>query len=210
MRDKNQHNPKELQQDISHFVKQRLPRKILDFRNQIVNDPNFLKELSSFRFSSLKSENLLALAFLSWELPEELGVLIRLDLEPYMKIMNKKDKIFFKIFLLDYSLSLVLISRSKRWHSRDFYGNFLKKGLESLALLRVRKRNSKVKRPKRKRGYHDHGSRRPDSKWLPSFDWSFTLEQNQKESEEIYLDQLFHRIIRILRNDCSSEKGMDI
>jgi len=54
------------------------------------------------------------------------------------------------------------------------------------------------KKALRKRGYNDHGSKRPDDKWLPKFDWSFTEAQNEKERKETYQDKVYHRILRIL------------
>jgi beta-galactosidase beta subunit len=43
------------------------------------------------------------------------------------------------------------------------------------------KKSTKVVRPQRRRGYNDKGSLRPTEKWLESFDYSFTEEQNNKE-----------------------------
>lgn len=46
----------------------------------------------------------------------------------------------------------------------------------------------RVKKSKLKRGYHDHGSRRPGHKWLETADWSFTELQNviEKERQVVY------------------------
>jgi len=50
----------------------------------------------------------------------------------------------------------------------------------------VKKRNPKVNRPQRKRGYHDHGTLRPQHKWLPRSDWSLTDLQNYLEESIDY------------------------
>lgn len=56
--------------------------------------------------------------------------------------------------------------------TRELFGNYLRTLEDSFnrIILRDRRRN-KVKKPKRKRGYNDHGSRRPEHKWLPSEIW---------------------------------------
>lgn len=201
MRDKNQLNPKDLQESIKFFVEKGTPERIKVLRNQIVDDPNFLKDFQNHLYlPRFKTQSLLSLAFLSWYIPEEIGVLLRLELLEYEKIMNKKDKILLRIFLSSSSDSFTFIENSSRWHSRDFFGNFLKSGLEDLKRIRIKAKSRKVKKSQRKRGYHDHGSRRPDSKWLPSFDFTFTQKQNQKEKDETHLDNLTNRVQRILRN----------
>lgn len=201
MRDKNQLNPKDLQESIKFFIEKRIPERIKVLRNQIVDDPNFLQDFQNRLYlPKFKSQSLLSLAFLSWYIPEEIGVLLRLELQEYEKIMNKKDKILLRIFLSSYNDSFTFITNSGRWHSRDFFGNFLKIGLEDLGRVRIKGKSRKVRKAQRKRGYHDHGSRRPDSKWLPSFDFTFTQKQNQKEKDEHHLDNLTNRVQRILRN----------
>jgi len=201
MRDKNLTSPIQFSQDVENYILRKVPRRILDLSCQIVDNPNFLEVFENgFRFKSRKSEELLALTFLSWYLPETIGILLRFDLENYRKLFNDKDLILFRIFSYSLEVSLVFLFNSKRWHSRDFYGNFLVKGLEALEFLKPRfKKRTSIKKALRKRGYNDHGSRRPDSRWLPSYDWSFTNAQNEKERKETYQDKVYHRVLRILR-----------
>ena len=52
--------------------------------------------------------------------------------------------------------------------SEELFGNLLPVAIKRISRLQIQKRYPKVKRPQRKRGYNDHGSRRDDSKWLPS------------------------------------------
>jgi hypothetical protein len=207
MRDKNQLNPKDLQESIKLYVERKIPERIKVLRNQIVDDPNFLLDFQNRLFlPKFKTQSLLSLAFLSWYIPEEIGVLLRLELQEYEKIMNKKDKILLRIFLSSYIDSITFIEESDRWHSRDFFGNFLKSGLEDLCRVKFKGKSRKVRKSQRKRGYHDHGSRRPDSKWLPSFDFTFTQKQNQKEKDENHLDNLTNRVQRILRRISMEKK----
>lgn len=58
--------------------------------------------------------------------------------------------------------------------THDFFGNFLPEMERAIRSLRVRTIHSSVmkdtrpiKKPQRKRGYHDKGSRRDPSQWLP-------------------------------------------
>jgi hypothetical protein len=201
MRDKNLTSPIQFSQDVRDFILRRIPSNILDLRARIVDNPNFLEAFENgLRLKSRESEELLAITFLSWYLPETIGFLLRFELENYMKLFNDKDKLLFRIFSSSREESLIFLFHTKRWHSRDFYGNFLRKGLEGLEAIRPRLRTKRtIKKANRKRGYNDHGSRRPDTKWLPSYDWSFTEAQNEKERKETYQDKVYHRILRILR-----------
>lgn len=200
MRDKNLLQPIQFSQDVREFILRRVPKRILDLSCQIVDNPNFLEVFENgLRFKSRKSEELLALTFLSWFLPETIGYLLRFELENYVKLFNDKDLILFRILSESKRVALTFLLHSKKWHSRDFYGNFLRKGLEALEAIRPRlKKRGPIKKAIRKRGYNDHGSRRPDSKWLPSFDYSFTEAQNEKEKKETYQDKVYHRVLGIL------------
>lgn len=61
-----------------------------------------------------------------------------------------------------------------RMSEGDFYGNFVPRMVQALKSIKLRRRyisvmedTRKVKKPQRKRGYSDKGSRRPFHKWLP-------------------------------------------
>lgn len=58
------------------------------------------------------------------------------------------------------------------------------------------------KRPKRtirRRGYNDHGSRRPDDKWLESYDRTFTETQNRIEETRKEYQELVDLLIKLTR-----------
>jgi hypothetical protein len=56
--------------------------------------------------------------------------------------------------------------------TRELFGNYLRILETAFSRINLRdRRKNKVKKPKRKRGYNDHGSRRPEHKWLPSEIW---------------------------------------
>lgn len=66
---------------------------------------------------------------------------------------------------------LVLYTLLERGYSfRDVFGNILKLGRVALCNVKILSQEIRlpVKKPQRKRGYDDHGSRRPEDKWLPS------------------------------------------
>jgi hypothetical protein len=195
MRDMNLQSPIKFYNDIENYIKVRIPKRIFDLRKLILDNPNFLNTFeNNIIFKSKESETILALLFLSWYLPEEIGVLLRLEIEGKGNF-NKRNNILKRIFIHSKENSLNFLYLSQGMHSREFFGNFLRKGLKELENLKfLRKKTKKIFKGDRKRGYQDHGSRRPDSKWLPSSDYSFTELQNKKEKEEIKFNKLIDRI----------------
>lgn len=56
--------------------------------------------------------------------------------------------------------------------------------MEALLKLKLRKKVlPNVRKPQRKRGYHDHGALRPRHTWKPSSDYSLTEKQNEIEEK---------------------------
>lgn len=72
------------------------------------------------------------------------------------KILNINDECFALRFFLEYHTS------------QELFGNLLPLANKRISRIKVQRAYTKVKIPQRKRGYNDHGSRKDDSKWLPS------------------------------------------
>lgn len=82
----------------------------------------------------------------------------------------------------------------------EVFGNLLGKDLtETLKVLKItRKVKRKPRKPIWRRGYRDHGSRRPLHRWLPSEDFSFDEYQVLLEKERELTNRLINRILTIL------------
>jgi hypothetical protein len=89
---------------------------------------------------------------------------------------------------------------TQEFSSHEIFGNIVREGLWSLRFLPVYRRNLEVRKPKRKRGYDDKGSQRPKDKWLPTFDFSFTEVQNEKEKKSDLRQTTLLRILKYLEN----------
>lgn len=100
-----------------------------------------------------------------------------------------------KLAFVDQSVPLVLIKNTKpanllfiletNYFGRtpnEFFGRLAQLGLEErLSFRRWNGQQGTVVWPKRKRGYNDHGSSRPNHKWKPQFDWTLTELHNELE-----------------------------
>lgn len=139
----------------------------------------------SFNMRSFRTfRELENLSVLSWYLEEGPGILLRLDLEKKVKQFSSLTK-RCKLALLLNSKEDCLEVLNREMSERDFFGNFLKNFLEDCRRLKFSGRvQLAALRKIRRRGYQDKGSCKPQSSWLPSFDWSLTELQNFKEEQE--------------------------
>jgi len=89
---------------------------------------------------------------------------------------------------------LVIVSFSKRYSDRKLFGGILDAARIERVVRLVQLKFIHPHRPRRtirRRGYKDHGSKRPETEWSESFDWSFTEQQNELEERELeYFDQV--------------------
>lgn len=179
MRDSN-FNKRDFVEQIENFLTTDSLNRIETLRNQVADNPNFLSE--NYLVLPYKLKSLLALGFLSWWISPEIGVILREDIrEKRLKRFSLEDQVLLELILHSKEISINFVSDSNLWHTRDFFGNFLVEGNKCLERLRFRRISTMVVYPRRKRGYDDHGSRVPDSKWLPKYDFSLTELQNQIE-----------------------------
>jgi hypothetical protein len=90
---------------------------------------------------------------------------------------------------------------SEQFTSSELFGNILGNDLEDLKkILRIfRKAKPRPRRKVRRRGYRDHGSKRPDHQWLPREDESLTVLALQKEAELSLLHYVINRFKQYLR-----------
>lgn len=139
------------------------------------------------------------LCIAQWWFPEFLHWRVYLDLLEKREFswLNRKQRVELNVYLSSKENTLKYLYWTKRYSSCEIFGNFIGQDLKSLLTsLKIKKeQKGPVQRKIRRRGYQDHGSRKPDHEWLESFDSTFTENQLKIEEER----NLTHRItIRIL------------
>lgn len=196
MRDKNFNNILFL--DQLERICTEVPSRALELRAQVVDNSNFLSEHHLLLPYDLKS--LLGLTIVSWWLPEELGILIREEIrDNRLNRFCLEDKTLFELNLKSKYDTIKFLEDTNLWHSRDFFGNLLREGRKALERLKFKKNSNKVVYPERKRGYHDHGTLVPATKWLPRSDFSLTELQNEIEEKRKSQEDTIQFIEGILR-----------
>lgn len=145
---------------------------------------------NSFRITDWSFTNVLTLIILSWYVPEEVGILLRLEIEDHIQ----NGDLSFLEFLVRKSavrgLTLVWLLDTSLLSTRDFFGNILnskniRKALVSIKPIMYTKR--KPKRVQRHRGYRDKGTLRKNSEKHDL--WISTAEQMKIEESRLSSDQ---------------------
>jgi hypothetical protein len=162
---------------------------------QVRVDPNFLKLDTRLWYPTRELYDLMMIAVVSWWLPEEIGFLIREDLDRIKSRFCLADQIIIKICLTSKEETILFLVETSLFHSRDFFGNLLPKLRKNLSRTKFKYKSTKVRKPQRKRGYADHGSKCPDEKWQPKADYSLDRLQEKIERERRTSEDSF-KIIR--------------
>lgn len=158
--------------------------------SNVMNNSNFhFSEMYFYSIKYIKLDDFIRLAISSWYIPEEAGVVLRMDLEEKMKNFSLEDQILLKQFLNSEVEMILFLLQTQIWHTRDFFGNLLDGKTKLDKYLQPNKPDRRITFPERKRGYHDHGSLRPVHCWKPTSDWSLTklqqeIEQKRKSHED--------------------------
>jgi hypothetical protein len=134
------------------------------FSTSALVDPKRLQDWeNSFILKDKSLTSLVILSILSWYIPEEYGVILRLDIE---RIITKNDDLrFLGLLLLSKGHCLCYLCDTRLWHTRDFFGNILTEKNIWKALNSVKFKLKNRRKPTRlvyRRGYKDKGSRRKD------------------------------------------------
>lgn len=158
-------------------------------RNQVVDNSISRPGTMTFELKNLTMKDFVRLAIFSHYAPKEIGWVLRMDLEEYSSKFSLEDRTLCQQFLSSKTNMLMFLLETNLWHTRDFFGNILHKNFQLDRFLKIKKYNTKVIKPQRKRGYHDKGSRRESHKWLPSRDISLTeLHYQIEAARESYID----------------------
>lgn len=199
MRDKNlnfkQFNiqfEKELQRNLNDFSTK-------FFANNVLDSPTLLEE---FELILPRTFRLLrCLCIFQWYFPEILHWRILMDLkEKKFAFLNEKQRIEIQLLLESKETMLTYLYETKRYSSHEIFGNILRNDSRELfQILNLKSRSRKVRKTQRRRGYQDHGSRKPAEKWSESYDRTFTERMNEIEARRYHLNKLTNRLIKILR-----------
>jgi len=134
--------------------------------------------------------DILGISLILDDLPPYLSLEVRLYLEKEILRRNRPFEqrvLITKILTAPNQVDLYLRQQSARW----LFGHFLPKIRESLQKIKlVHIRPSDVCKPQRIRGYRDHGTLLPESKWEEHHDVSFTEEQRQLEADDHIVEVL--------------------
>lgn len=168
--------------EVEKAVKRMVQLDLKNLRSDVIDSSNLhCENLTIFNLRGVSLEDQICLGLLSWFIPEEIGLLLRLDLESRLKYLGPEDRILCQQFLQSKAQSLIFLQETNLWHSRELFGNILKRNLDRF--LKLTPLSRKLKRTQRKRGYDDKGSRVPSHRWLPRFSDILTNEQNQIEEK---------------------------
>lgn len=159
----------------------------LDLRNQVVNSPNFLLDSDDLRITGIPRRKWELITFVvSWKLtdPNWLDVFIDSEVQRVIQKLDFEDQVFIRtlISLETRELLLKFLYWTPYLSKRKLFGLVLHperiKELWSRLSWSAPRDTKPVKRPIRKRGYDDKGSKRPDHEWLPTDGLYFdTLQQ---------------------------------
>lgn len=143
------------------------------------------------------------LSIIQWYLPEDLHWRILLDLqEETFSQFNFKQKVELNILLSSKKNCEYFLYETRRYSSSEIFGNILGNDLRELnkTLKITRKKKRKPLKTIRRRGYKDHGTRRPSDRWLPTDDFSLTIEQNSLENFQDHYNSLIKRLLSLIEN----------
>lgn len=168
---------------------------------------NYLSELSGdFIFhTELTEREYFTLAVLSWYLPEELGYLLNQSL--FERWDAQKFMVEKELLLRSKTMMLSYLQIQDQFNDSDFFGNYFndKKLQRVIKLIKLGKKDNRpVVKKVFRRGYSDHGSRRPDHQPEVRFpDFEKLITPNEYEalriSRLIERNKLHTRLLMNLR-----------
>lgn len=168
------------------------------FASNVLDSPNLLEEFEIIYPHNFRT--LRCLCIFQWYFPDILHWRILLDLkERNFAFLNEKQRIEIQLLLNSKETMLTYLFETKRYSLREIFGNVLRNDCKELfQTLSLKKRTRKIRKTQRRRGYQDHGSRKPAEKWLETYDISFTERMNEIEARRYHLNKLTDRLIKIL------------
>jgi hypothetical protein len=173
--------------------------RIISSSTTVIDSPNFLDVYLTDLILPRELDDLICLAILHWYIKDQrVQLYLRLELE---RVSYFAENFIIRLLLESRAEMKLFLIESSLWSSRSFFGNlFTLERISKLGkIVKFKKRSRKVRRPQKKRGYDDKGSKREDYKWKPSVDWSLNeLHQKieKKRSSAVSTSQLARGMIQ--------------
>lgn len=208
MRDRNLPSPEQFNIQLEKIVLRSIATDDRFSRTPVSDSPTLLDD-RKFVFSYPRTfRELRSLCIIQWYFPEMYHWRIWSDLEEMrFNWLNPKQEVILRILLTSKETCLSYLYLAQSFSSEELFGNILRTDTrDSLKTLKIRRKGYKLIPNIYRRGYRDKGARKPDHKWLPKEDYSFTNEQNDLESKRDHYLLLLQRIQRILEKE-SQELG---
>lgn len=204
MRDKNL-NFIQFEKSVEKFITKKSPFS-KDRRTSVIDNPTLLEDY--YLVIPRKFGEFRGLCILVHYIPEiALRWKLFLDLEEKLSKFDLKKQLELKLLLSSKENMLIFLYETEKYTSHEIFGNIIEAGCKAIQFLQIKRRNTKVIKTQRKRGYDDKGSLRPREKWLECYDISFTELQNEKEKKlkihlktYQYLDKFLRRTYYIESN----------
>lgn len=168
-------------------------KSIKSLRNQILDNPTLLSSTGRIRIPK-KEKEFLFLLLASDHLEKEVQDLLFLEKCEH-KMQNSEYELVGQM-IVEHSTSYALRYIFEEWKSEVFFG-WICDQKEIKVFLKF-PRYKKIPEKIRRRGYQDHGSRRPDTKWMETSDYSFTDLQNTMNFETQVRQLIFNQIYNYL------------
>jgi hypothetical protein len=187
---------KELDIQLKRQVNLLLSHKKIDLpRIHVLDTPTLEPNSELICHLPSRFRELRALAIIHWYLPIELKFEIQLNLRnlfPYSLDFENdglQQSLQLEILTENKDIMLKYLKYQEEFQARELFGTILREdSFRALKNLEIYwKTPSQPRRKIRRKGYQDHGSRRPDHLWTEKFDYSFTEYQLLKEEKFEFL-----------------------
>lgn len=169
---------------LEHRIYLLIEDKIKVLRNHVVDNPNFPADERQLSLCRMNLKEIITMGVIHWYFPEEIQVLINLELEKKLKHFSLEDQFLISQFLNSKYEMIRFLTETRLFHTRDFFGNYINKFIPKVVKkIRFMEQKVTVKQTQRKRGYHDHGSRALDHIYIESKFVDLTREHNELEEK---------------------------
>lgn len=150
-----------------------------------------------------KFREIRALEIACWFIPDDLlkwKIISELDeIKVYTDFSNKGllNSVQIELFRDSENTMIKCLEQEVFFTKRQLFGTILQEDLRNaLNSLRIKRKNFKVRRKVRRKGYQDKGTWRSSDRWLERFDYSFVLEQQEYE-KKLLLIKLFTQLYKL-------------
>lgn len=189
-----------IDQEISKFYRKFLSPRTESLRQLLLDSPtqeSILQkyDLTRLNFKFQKEREFRTLAIISWYFPDEIRLLVQVELSDSWKASQKEVK---EILLTSKDYALTWLMRVSRWTESDFFGNILNKSfvrIFNLTEFRVKSRKRVPRYTGYCRGYQEANRGAPSS--LGKEHWakrSYLEEEQAKLENELRLKLLIQQV----------------